>query len=46
MQTVATLLNTLDLFDEHCPPYRSMVMIELHRNITSDEYFVEVEMHI
>lgn len=40
--TVATLLNTLDVFELHSPPYTAMVIMELYLNTTSDEYFVQV----
>jgi len=30
--TVANLLMALGVFDPHCPPYRSLVLIELWKN--------------
>uniref|UniRef100_A0A8D8T9D9 acid phosphatase n=2 Tax=Cacopsylla melanoneura TaxID=428564 RepID=A0A8D8T9D9_9HEMI len=38
--TVSNLLNTLDVFDLHCPPYASSVIIELHED--QDKYYVNV----
>ncbi|KAI5713220.1 hypothetical protein M8J76_003193 [Diaphorina citri] len=38
--TVANLLNTLNIFDLHCPPYTAAVMIELHQK--DDEYYVNI----
>jgi Histidine acid phosphatase. len=40
--TVANLLNTLNIFDLHCPPYTAAVMIELHQK--DDEYYVNVSV--
>ncbi|KAL0277101.1 UNVERIFIED_CONTAM: hypothetical protein PYX00_004499 [Menopon gallinae] len=38
--TVANVLNTLGLFDTQCPPYLSLVLIELRKK--NDEYFVAI----
>ena len=39
--TVANLLNTLGVFDLQCPPYRSLILIELTRD-QNKKYFVQV----
>lgn len=38
--TVANVLKTLGLFDTQCPPYLSLVLIELRKK--NDDYFVAV----
>ncbi|XP_015610426.1 prostatic acid phosphatase [Cephus cinctus] len=39
--TVANLLMTLGVFDEHCPPYTATVLMELRVN-TKEQYFVTI----
>ncbi|CAL8111037.1 unnamed protein product [Orchesella dallaii] len=40
--TVATVLNSLDLYAMIPPPYASLVLVELLKNATSKQYFVRI----
>lgn len=42
--TVANMLMTLDLFEPHCPPYATVLSIELKVNL-KNEYFVKVRVY-
>lgn len=39
--TVATLLDTMGVFEHHMPPFTATIMIDLRKNI-NDEFFVEI----
>lgn len=39
--TLYRMLNTMDIFEPHCPPYSTALFIELHYEGESLEYFVE-----
>lgn len=40
--TVAGLLNMLGLFEVHSPGYASAILVELHRDVRSNETFVQI----
>lgn len=40
-ETVANMMNTLGVFEPHCPPYTATLLIELRINNKND-YFVTV----
>ncbi|XP_011870066.1 PREDICTED: prostatic acid phosphatase-like [Vollenhovia emeryi] len=40
-ETIANMLMTLGLFEPHCPPYTSMILMELRAN-SKNEFFVTV----
>jgi lysosomal acid phosphatase len=42
--TVASLLNTLEVYDDVPPPYASCVILELQKNISSGQSFVRVRI--
>lgn len=40
--TLARIMNTMGVFDPHCPPYAAALFVELHQHVDTKEYFVEV----
>jgi len=40
--TIATILNTLGVFEYHCPPYTSTVLFELHKNLSTNSFYVNM----
>jgi len=40
--TVATFLNSLDLFEMIPPPYASMILVELLQNVASNQSFIKI----
>jgi len=40
--TVASLLNTLEVFNDMPPPYASAVIMELWKNTSSQQYYFKV----
>jgi len=44
--TVASLLNTLDVFNMLPPPYASAVFVELYTNTTSGDWIVQVSCNL
>lgn len=43
--TVASLLNSLGMYNDIPPPYACAVMLELYRNISSGSHSVKVDIY-
>ncbi|CAL8098907.1 unnamed protein product [Orchesella dallaii] len=40
--TLARIMNTMGVFEPHCPPYAAALIVELHRDPDTHEYYVEI----